>query len=153
MAPPAILKKPPATFSIFAPEASTGEGSTVRGPGALPEMSSQAAVGLIVDGIVKRNFAIAITVDVAETDIFRVDDFDGVRKRLIAADNAIHVQVGDGNVAGIANLEGQREAALAALFFRLQGVDLPVGNVVQHDLVAHVMFAGKFVDAPACRGV
>src|SRR5258708_4160821 len=41
------------------------------------------AAGLIVDGIVKRNFAIAITVDVAATDIFRIDDFDGGRKRLI----------------------------------------------------------------------
>src|SRR5258708_38836728 len=79
-------------------------------------------VGLVVDSVVKGNFAIAVTVDVAETEIFRAADFAGIWKRLIAAHNTIHVQVGNGNAAGIANLEGQLRAAPSPLFVRLQRV-------------------------------
>jgi len=57
-----------------------------------------------------------------EPDVFGArETLDRVRKWLVAADHAIHVKIGDGDVAGVANLERQRKSALASLFFRLQG--------------------------------
>ena len=63
------------------------------------------------------------------------------------------MQVGDSDVAGIANLQRQRETTFATLFFRLQRIDLPVGCILQHHFGADVMLAGEFVNAPAGRCV
>ena len=67
--------------------------------------------------------------DVAETNIFRIADAYRIPKWLIAADDAVHVEIGDGDVARIPYLQRQRKPSLAAFLFRLQGVDLPVGYV------------------------
>src|SRR5277367_4385059 len=91
--------------------------------------------------------------DVAKPYIRRVCNFHSVRERLIAAYDPVHVQVRDGDVAGIPNIERQSESALAPFLFRLQRINLPVGCVVQHYLVANVMLARQFINSPFARGV
>src|SRR6266481_7601212 len=86
---------------------------------------------------------------VPEPDVFGARNLDRVRKWLVAADHAIYVEIGDGDVAGVSNVERQSKSALASLLFRLQGVNLPVGSVAQNHFVADVVFAGEFVDAAA----
>jgi hypothetical protein len=56
-----------------------------------------------------------------------------VRERLLHVGYAIAVVVGDGEVAGVVDFERRRILAFAALFFRLQRVELPVGYILQLD--------------------
>src|SRR5205807_8410895 len=114
-----------------------------RQPGefALPDLG---VVGLIVDCGVEGHFAVAVAVHVAKPYVPGVCNCDRIREGLIAAYDAIHVQVRKGDVAGIPDVERQSEAALAPLLFRLQRIDLPVGHMVQNYLVADVMLARQF---------
>ena len=57
------------------------------------------------------------------------------------------MQVCKGDIARIPDVERQGESALAALFFRLERIDLPVGSMVQDYFVANVMLARKFVNS------
>src|ERR1019366_2602432 len=67
--------------------------------------------------------------------------------------HAVDMKVRDGDVAGILDVQGQRETALAPLLFGLQRVDVPVGDIAQHDLVAHVMLARHLVHASLGGGI
>ena len=91
--------------------------------------------------------------NVSQADIVRVRNVDRIQERLVAADHAVAVIVGDGNVAGVLDRERQTERPLSALLFRLQSIDLPVGNMVQLHLIANVVFARKLVDPALGRGV
>src|ERR1700757_1196286 len=87
--------------------------------------------------------------DIAKPDVFGAGNLDRVRERLVTANHAIDVEIGDGDIAGIANLERQGKAAFSSLLFRLQGINLPVGSVAKNHFVADVVLAGKFVDSAA----
>src|SRR4029077_1995484 len=110
---------------------------------ALPQLD---IVGLIVNCVVEGHFTVAIAMNIAKPNVFRIHHLDRIWRGLIAAYNAVHVQIGHGNVVRIADLKRQCEAALTSLLFRLECVDLPVRDVVQHDFVAHVVLAGELVD-------
>ena len=101
-----------------------------RQPGkfALPYLN---VVGLIVNRVVERHFAVAVAMDVAKSYVAGVCNCDRVWEWLIAAHDTIHVQVREGDVARIPNVERQSESALASLLFRLERVDLPVGGMVR----------------------
>ena len=70
-----------------------------------------------------------------------IRDGDGVRKWLITAYDAIHVQVGERNIARIADVDWQSESAFATFFFGLQRVKFPVRHMIEDYLVAHVVLA------------
>src|SRR5215472_9722357 len=54
----------------------------------------------VVNRIVKCDFAVAVTVNIPEPDICRMRDLDRPWKRLKAANYAINVEVGNGDVVG-----------------------------------------------------
>ena len=111
-----------------------------RQPGEFA-LANLNVMGLIVDCVIEGNFAVAVAVEIAKSYVLRVCNVSRIVERLIAADNPIHVQVGEGDVARIANVERQSESAFAALLFGLQCVNLPVGGVVQNDFIANMMLA------------
>ena len=98
-------------------------------------------VGFIVNRVVERHLAIAVAMDVAKPYVVGICNLDRVREGLIGAYDTLHVQVCKGDIARIPDVERQGESALAALFFRLERIDLPVGSMVQDYLVANVMLA------------
>ena len=123
-------------------------GSVVDGKGGELAVANQRRSGRIDDdGIVEGDFVVAVNVNVAEANVVGVRYLDGVKKRLIAADDAVAVIVGDGDIAGVVDGKRKAERAFAAFFFGLQGVDLPVGGVLELYFVADVVLAGKLVDA------
>src|SRR6266852_8591269 len=58
-----------------------------------------------------------------------------------------------GNIVGIANLERQCESPFTSLLFCLQRVELPVGPVLQHHFISHVVLARQFVNSTFSRSV
>src|ERR1700730_2720764 len=104
-------------------------------------LSQFEVVGGIKQGIVKRHFAVAVAVYIAKMYVLRICNFDRVGERLVAADYAIHMQVCDCDITRILNLQRQRETTFAPLLFGLQGVDSPIGHMMQYDLVPHMVLA------------
>ena len=90
---------------------------------------------------------------VAKPDVARVGYLDRPREGLKRANDAVHVEVGDANVAGGGDLQRQVKPAFAALRFRLQGVETPVSGVADLDLVVDVMLARHLVNAASGLGV
>ena len=103
--------------------------------------------GLIDDGVLKRHLvgahrlaagaggiaqadgAVGIHMHIAEVDVVGIGHSHRVGERLLHVGDAIAVIVGDGEVAGVVDFKRGRILAFAALFFRLQRVELPVGNI------------------------
>src|SRR6202050_4180946 len=94
----------------------TGQGISGRGvagdrqPGefALPYFD---LVGFIVNRVVEGHLAVAVAMDVAELYVPGICNRDRVREGLIRANDTIHVQVGEGDVARIPEVERQAESA------------------------------------------
>src|SRR5262245_61237340 len=84
----------------------------------------------VVNRIVKCDFAVAVAVNIPEPDIGRIRDLDRPWKRLKAADYAINVEIGNGDVVRAFDFKGQSEATFATLFFSLKRVNPPVRNIV-----------------------
>src|SRR3984893_5971437 len=104
-------------------------------------LSQFDVVGRIKQGVVKRHLAVAVAVYIAKMYVLRIGNFDRVGERLVATDYAIHMQVCDGDITRILNLQRQRETTFAPLLFGLQGVDSPIGHMMQYDLVPHMVLA------------
>src|SRR6516225_3417279 len=122
-----------------------------REPSELP-LANLGTVGLVKQRVIERGFTVAVAVNVAEANIFRTADPYSVGKWLIAADDAVDVEIGERDVRRIPDLQRQSKTSLASLFFCLQGIDLPVGNVAQDNLVSDMVFARQFINASArCR--
>src|SRR5215471_12268528 len=102
---------------------------------------------LLINRIIKCDLAVAIAVNIPEPDIGRVRDLDRPWKRLKAADYAINVEVGNGDVVRAFDFKGQSGAAFATLFFSLKRVNPPVRNIVQLNFTTDMMFARQFVNA------
>ena len=156
-----MLWKPLARRSTTAPGSSTRDAAGGEAGAGRPETSSQASSRWrssrpsceVADRCVVRHLAVAVGVDVPEADVASAREPDRARERLLAADHAVDVEVRERDVARVHELELQREAALAALGLGLQCVELPVGDVLELDLVADVVLARELVDAPAGLGV
>src|ERR1017187_4919834 len=108
---------------------------------------------LVKNGVVETGLAVAVAVEIAEPDVMRVGYFDGPRKRLVGTDDAIAVKIGEGDVVRRINFNRQAEAAFAALFFRLQRIEAPVGRIPHLDFVADMMLARNLIGATFRLGV
>src|SRR5216683_1126423 len=93
-------------------------------------LSQFDVVGRIKQGVVKRHLAVAVAVYIAKMYVLRICNLDRVGERLVAADYAIHMQVCDGDITRILNLQRQRETTFAPLLLGLQGVDSPIGHMM-----------------------
>src|ERR1700739_1362910 len=58
---------------------------------------------LIMNSVVERDLAIAVAVDITQSDLLGIRDTNCIRERLITAHNSIHVRVGKQKIAGISN--------------------------------------------------
>src|SRR5260370_561678 len=99
------------------------------------------AVALGVNGGVKTHLAVAVAVQIEETDVPRIGYFDGPRKRLEGANDAVAVEIGEGNIVGRLDFNGQGEAAFTPFLFRLQGIELPAAGLRHHDYIVDVVLA------------
>src|ERR1035437_2062903 len=91
-------------------------------------------VGLIEDRVVKGQPAGAVNVNVTEADVARRMNSHRVRER---GDDAKEMEVGEGEVAGMIDVQGQGGRPFATFFFSQQSVEFPVGNVAQFYFVAN----------------
>src|SRR6266404_5200157 len=108
------------------------------------------AVAWVVNGGVKTHFAVAVAVQIEETDVPRVGKLDGPGKRLEGTDDAVAVEIGEGNIVGRLDFDGQCEAAFTPFLLGLQGIELPVGGVSHLDFIADMMLA-RDLAGPARR--
>jgi len=56
-------------------------------------------MGLVVNGRVETHLAVAVTMEIAEMNVARVENFDGPWKRLKGTDDAVGMEIGKCNVA------------------------------------------------------
>src|SRR5580658_4891929 len=59
------------------------------------------------------------------------------------------MEICDSNVAGVLNLQWQRESAFAAFLLGLQGINLPIRGVTQDHFISNMMLAGEFIHPSA----
>src|SRR5258708_7837477 len=111
------------------------------------------AVALVVNGGVKTHLAVAVAVQIEETDVPRIGYFDGPRKRLEGADDAVAVEIGEGNIVGRLDLNGQGETAFTPFLFRLQAIELPVGSVPHLDFIVDMVLARNLVCSALRLGI
>src|SRR5579871_852509 len=108
---------------------------------------------LIEDGVIEREFAGAVQVNVAEAQISRGVYFHRIRKWRIGADDAIEIKIGEREIATIVDIDRQAIRPFSALLFHLQRVDSPIRNVSQLDLVADMVLAGHRINPSFGRRV
>src|SRR5260221_2695906 len=104
-------------------------------------------MGLVVNGSIKTGLAVAVAMKIAETDVVRIGNFHRPRKRLKRMNDAIAVEIGERNVAGRINFNGQAKATFTPFFFGLQGIKAPVRGISHFDFIVDMMLAGNLVRA------
>src|ERR1019366_5852754 len=86
-------------------------------------------MGLVVNGGIEARLAVAVAVKITETDVPRVGYFDGPREWLEGTDDAVAVEIGEGNIVGRIIFNRQGKAAFAPFFLGLQGIKAPVSGI------------------------
>ena len=84
--------------------------------------------------------AFRVHMDVAEADVVRIIERHGGRRGLARAGDAIAVEIGDQDIVGIPDFERDGIAALACLPLGLGRQQFPVGDTVEADFGADMMF-------------
>ncbi|HTV76474.1 MAG TPA: hypothetical protein VMD57_05690, partial [Candidatus Baltobacteraceae bacterium] len=82
-------------------------------------------VGLIKDCGIETHFAVAVTVEIPETNVTGIGNLYRVRKWLIRTDDAITVKIRKGDITRGIDFNGQAKSTFAAFFFGLQRVNAP----------------------------
>src|ERR1035441_2807448 len=97
--------------------------------------------------------AVVIHMDITKPDVTRIVDANRIGNRMITSDDAVAVIVGDGNVPRPADVEGNRVRAFLPFSFGLQGIELPVGCLVEFDFGAAMMLGRQLVDVAWGGGI
>src|ERR1017187_9544978 len=100
-------------------------------------------MGLVVNGGIEARLAVAVAVKITEMDVPRVGYFDCPREWLEGTDDAVAVEIGEGNIMGRINFNRQSKAAFTPFFLGLQGIKAPVSSIAHLDFIADMMFAMK----------
>src|ERR1700722_12906170 len=64
--------------------------------------------------------------------------------------DAVAVEIREGDVAGRIYFNGQAKAAFAPFFFGLQGIKAPVRRISHFNFIVDMMLAGNLISAAGC---
>ena len=79
-------------------------------------------------------------------NVFAVPGTDRVRIRCFDPYHPEHIEVGKNHIAAIADLHWLAFGALPAFFFKLKGIDFPVGNIAEPYLIPYMMLDRHGID-------
>src|SRR6267154_1020464 len=119
-------------------------GNVQRGEFVLAELN---LVALVENGRIKTGLAVAVAMKIAETDVARIGNFHGPRKRLKRMNDAVAVEIRERDVAGRIYFNRQTQAAFAPFFFSLQGIKAPMRCLSHFDFIVDMMLAGNLISA------
>ena len=102
---------------------------------------------LVEDGCIETGLAIAVAMKIPKMNVAGAGNFHRPRKRLIRMNDAIAVEIREGDVAGRINFNRQAQAAFAPFFLGLQGIEAPVRGVSHFDFIVDMMLAGNLISA------
>ena len=114
---------------------------------------ARAGEGAAALRVAARKAALGVHMDVAEADVAGVVELHRRIHRLDRPRHAIAVIVGEQDVARIVEFGGDRVDAVLHLLLRLGRQELPVLDVLEHNLGAVMMLGRKLVDMARRLGV
>ena len=91
--------------------------------------------------------------DIQELYFITIPGSNGPGVGRLDPDDTKRIQVGKTHIMAGLHLEGLAFRAFPAFFFQLEGIDIPVGDVVEPYFIPDMMFDGEGVDPSAGSGV